>query len=144
MSVLVDTSVWSLMLRRQQSKLTSEERVIIRELADLIRDDRAMMIGPVRQEILSGLRSEAQFERLRERLADFTDESLNTMDFEEAARGFNRCRSAGIAGSPIDLLLCAVALRRGAAIFTIDLDFEQYARVLGFRLHQPFEQETER
>lgn len=89
------------------------------------------------------MRSEAQFERLRERLADFADESLRAADFEEAARGFNRCRSAGIAGSPIDLLLCAIALHRDAAIFTTDLDFEQYARVLGFRLHQPFDRKTE-
>lgn len=136
MSVLVDTSVWSLALRRHRSKLTTDEKNLTRELADLIRNDRVLMIGPIRQELLSGLRDEAQFERLRKRLADFPDEPLLTADFEEAARDYNVCRASGIAGSPIDILLCAVARRRGASVFTTDADFEQYAKHLPFHIHR--------
>jgi predicted nucleic acid-binding protein len=137
MRVLVDTSVWSLALRRRPEHLDAAQERLRRELADLIADDRVVMIGAIRQELLSGVRDDASFERLRERLRDFDDEPLTTDDFEEAARACNACRRAGLAGSAIDLLICAVALRRGIAVFTTDKDFVRYARVLRLKLHEP-------
>jgi predicted nucleic acid-binding protein len=134
--VLIDTSVWSLALRRKRGSLKRPEKALVAELTDLIRDDRVVMVGPVRQEILSGLRADKEFERLCERLGDFPDEPLVTADFEEAARCNNRCRAAGVAGSPVDFLLCAVAVRRGLALFTTDADFMQYAQHLPLQLHR--------
>ena len=137
MRVLVDTSVWSLALRRRDADLAARERRLRDGLAELIRDDRVAMIGPVRQELLSGVRIAAAFERLQGRLRAFDDEPLVTADYEEAARAHNRCRRAGIAGSAVDFLLCAAALRRGFAIFTTDRDFERYARLLPIHIHRP-------
>jgi predicted nucleic acid-binding protein len=87
-----------------------------------------MPIGPIRQEILSGIRQDADFETLRERLASFDDVPVLTTDDEHAARLFNRCRSRGLTGTPPDLLICAIAQRMGLAIFTTDRDFERYAK----------------
>ena len=56
MKVLVDTSVWSLSLRRSSTKRSEQERVIVAELGALVEDGRAAIIGPVRQELLSGIR----------------------------------------------------------------------------------------
>lgn len=134
MKVLVDTSVWSLALRRRKD-LDDEQSRLRSMLADLIGDDRVVMLGLIRQELLSGLRDEIVFKRLRERLRDFDDEPLSTEDFEAAASAHNTCRKSGISGSAIDLLICAVALRREIAIFTADADFERYASVLPIRLH---------
>jgi predicted nucleic acid-binding protein len=75
-----------------------------------------------------------QFERLRERLESFDDLPILKEDYEEAARIFNRLRSRGIAGSAIDLLICAVARRCGVAIFTRDEDFTTYSRHLAIRI----------
>jgi hypothetical protein len=50
MKVLVDTSVWSLSLRRSLPSDNAE----VSELIELIKEVRIQMIGPVRQEILSG------------------------------------------------------------------------------------------
>jgi len=61
MMVLVDTSVWSVALRRQAGQLTAGEGAVREELAELIREGRARLIGPVRQEVLSGIRTEAQY-----------------------------------------------------------------------------------
>ena len=135
MKVLVDTSVWSLALRRRSTSLSSTERVQMAELTELIRDDRVILIGPIRQELLSGLRSDAEFDRLRERLADFEDEPLTVADYEEAARCHNRCRAGGLAGSAIDFLICAVAILRGLKLFTTDHDFTHYACHLPLSLH---------
>jgi len=133
--VLVDTPVWSLALRRKAADLNAREDVITGALADLIRDGRVQLIGAVRQELLSGIRDEERFKKLRDYLRAFDDPRLGTADYEEAAQMHSRCRSRGIAGSAIDFLICAAAQRRGWQIFTIDQDFERYAGVLGLRLY---------
>lgn len=133
MNVLVDTSVWSLALRRHAPRGTSAER----ELAELIREGRVLMLGPIRQELLSGIRTREQFTRLRDSLRAFPDVSLEEADYENAASCFNECRSRGIQGSNTDFLICAVGLHRKVAIFTTDEDFVAFARVLDVELHRP-------
>lgn len=133
--ILVDTSVWSLALRRRADVLSPGERRIAAELASLIEEGRVQLIGPVRQEILSGIREPQQYSRLRGVLSSFTDEPIESIDFELAAQLSNRCRARGLAGSPVDFLICAVALKRGWPIFTTDRDFVAYAKHLKMKLH---------
>jgi predicted nucleic acid-binding protein len=134
MMVLVDTPVWSLALRRRTVDLSAGELKITLLLQEQVRDSRAQLLGPVRQEILSGIREEAQFRRIRNHLQGFGDVPLRMQDYEEAAALTNRCRSSGIAGSPVDMLICSVSLRNGWQIFTTDRDFSHYARVLPIQL----------
>ncbi len=133
MNIIIDTSVWSLALRRQRSSPSAETR----ELAELVREGRAAMLGPVRQELLSGVRAEQQFESLRGHLRAFPDIPLEAEDYEEAASFFNKCGARGIQGSNTDYLICAVAARRGFGILTTDTDFAHFARVLPIELHAP-------
>ncbi|MGO9115046.1 MAG: PIN domain-containing protein [Thermoguttaceae bacterium] len=135
MNVLVDTSVWSLALRRKPEGLTAPERLIVDELADLTREGRVRVIGLVRQELLSGIRSAAQYEKLRLALRAFPDVPIETTDYEAAARASNDCRAVGIVASVVDALICQVALGRKWNIFTTDPDFKAYARVLPIKLH---------
>jgi hypothetical protein len=137
--VLVDTCVWYLALRRRRGRLGAEEARRVDALRRLIEQGRVVMCGPIRQELLSGVREELSFERLRQRLRPFEDEPLVAEDYEEAARCRNRCRAAGVAGSAVDFLLCAVALRRKVEIFTTDGDFPRYAAHLPIRLFAPEE-----
>jgi predicted nucleic acid-binding protein len=65
----------------------------------------------------------------------FSDEQLTREDFEEPAEAGNTCRNAGVAGSAVDLLICAAAPRLGCEIFTTDEDFRRYASHLPIRLH---------
>jgi hypothetical protein len=81
------------------------------------------------------VRDPAQYEKLRILLRSFTDEPLILDDFEMAARFSNTCRATGIAGSPVDLLICSVAFRERWPIFTRDLGFRGYARVLKIELY---------
>ena len=135
MMVLVDTPVWSLALRRRPENLSDQERQLTQALAELIREGRVQMLGPIRQELLSGIREEAQFRKLRNYLRAFPEFPLEVADYEEAAHMNNRCRTRGIAGSAVDFLICAAADRRGWAILTTDQDFRKYASVLPVRLH---------
>lgn len=135
MKVLVDTSMWSLALRRKSTDLNQQEHRLTQHLAELIRHDRVVVIGPVRQELLSGIRSVLAFERLKRRLRDYDDEPLTSADYESAAALGNTCRTAGIPGSAIDFLICAAADRRDLAIFTTDRDFSRYAAAIPVKLH---------
>jgi predicted nucleic acid-binding protein len=134
-NVLVDTSVWSLALRRVRTDLAPSEGSLVAELTELIKEGRARIIGPIRQELLSGIKTAAQFEKLIEILAAFPDEPIETGDYVASARLGNLCRSKGIAVSPVDMLICAIAASRGWSIFTADSDFQGYARVLEVQIH---------
>lgn len=137
MNVLADTSVWSLALRRQARDLSAIEHAIVAEFEELIREGRVRLFGMVRQELLSGIKTAAQFEKLQKTLRAFPDEPLDTSDYEAAAEAFNDCRARGIAVSAIDILICAAAMKRDLLIFTTDPDFKTCARVLPLRLHSP-------
>ena len=69
MKVLVDTSIWSLAFRRKRT----QNNQIISELESLIKEVRVQLIGPIRQEILSGIKSGKQFEKLKNYLQSFPD-----------------------------------------------------------------------
>lgn len=131
MKVLVDTSVWSLALRRTLPRQSAIER----ELSELVREGRAVMVGAIRQELLAGVRVEAQFAKLRDRLRAFDDLALAHVDFEEAAACSNKCRARGVQGGSVDFLLCAIALRRTFSIFSSDSDFDHFATVLPLKRH---------
>jgi len=132
MKILVDSPVWSLALRRMARP---ENASLKSELASLIDDGRIAMIGPIRQEVLSGIRERAHFDRLRSRLSGFLDTEILSDDYEEAASFYNRCRERGIQGSSTDFLICAVAVRQAFPIFTLDDDFSHFAKVLPIVLY---------
>jgi predicted nucleic acid-binding protein len=132
--VIVDTTIWSLALRRRPAGPNPDETRLVEAWEELVADGRIVLLGLIRQEILSGIATEVQFERLRDALAAFPDEVILTADHVRAAGQFNRCRTAGVAGSPVDFLICAVAERLAVPIFTTDRDFERFARHLPIRL----------
>jgi predicted nucleic acid-binding protein len=135
MRVLVDTSVWSLALRRKSSDLSSGEQSLVRQLRNLIQEDRVQLLGVVRQEVLSGIRHSEQFEKIRAFFRPFFDEPLDIEDYEMTAQVNNTCRARGITVSGVDALICAIALRKDLPIFTTDIDFKHYARVLALKLY---------
>jgi len=127
-TALVDTSIWSLMLRRDRRRLSHEQETRVVVLEELVAAGRARLLGAVRQELLTRIRHAHQFLRLQQELRTFPDVDLEIEDYEEAAEISNVCEANGIIGSSVDMLLCSVALRRGWAIYTTDRDFERYAK----------------
>ncbi|MFB2839036.1 PIN domain nuclease [Floridanema evergladense] len=118
MKVVVDTSVWSLALRRNR---TPEETPKILRLRELIADHRVALLGVIRQEVLSGIRAVEQFVRLREYLRAFPNLELTIEDYELAAEFYNTCRRNGIQGSntdfyPQEICRCWVTLREASYV----------------------------
>jgi predicted nucleic acid-binding protein len=131
MRVLVDTCVWSRFLRRNRPR----NDPVAAELERLIRMDAVQMLGPIRQELLSGAQPQERFAQLKEYLRFYPNVPLDEEDDENAAHYYNLCRQRGIQGTSVDLLICAVAVRYGLRIFTNDADFESYAKCLPISLH---------
>lgn len=136
MKVLIDTSIWSLALRREKA-LSRGERVLIAELNELINEVRVAIIGPILQELLSGISNDEQFRILKEKLRPFEDLVLTQTDYERAAEFYNVCRKAGIQGFQIDFLICSVSVGNEVPIFTSDKDFLYYKKQLPISLYQP-------
>lgn len=132
MKVIVDTCVWSLALRRKIQKTDST----ITQLRELITESRAQLIGPIRQEILSGMASIEQFELVQKYLSAFKDLRLIESDFELAAKLFNLCRKKGIQGSNTDFLISSVAMNHQMSIFTTDKDFINFSKIIPIKVNQ--------
>lgn len=136
MKVLIDTSIWSLALRRRVKALSTTEQKRLKELIELINEARAIIIGPIRQEILSGISEKNQYLELKEKLSPFEDFKIQTAEYELAADYFNRCRKKGIQGSHTDFLICAVASNNEFPIFTLDNDFIRYSKHCKIKIHK--------
>jgi predicted nucleic acid-binding protein len=131
MKVLVDTCIWSYALRHKNPNLEIEIK-----LREIIKDGRLVIIGPIRQEILSGISKETQFESLKEYLSPFEDVPLTSNHFIKAAEFSNICMKKGVQGSNTDFLLCSVAYLENIEIFTTDLDFKNYRKYLPIQLFE--------
>ncbi len=130
-NVLLDTGVWSDVLRRRDRQPSP----VAQEAARLIRLDAVRLIGPIRQEILAGAQPSERFDSLKKYLRYYPNILLDETDDETAADYYNRCRGKGIQGSAVDFLICSVSVRHRLKIFTVDRDFDQYSQVLPIRLH---------
>ena len=131
---VVDSSVWSIAYRRSGSSRSAAEERTFAAWRTLVEAERATLIGPIRQELLSGLREPSHFARLRWTIDDFELLAIDAHTFDLAASFSNRCRSAGIAVSAIDMTICAAAAEHGFPILTLDADFTRYATVLPIAL----------
>ena len=128
--VLIDTCMWSLALRGKKTR----EILVAKQIAELIDENRAKLIGPIRQEVLSGYSDKSHFETLRKKLQPFPNEPISDEDYETAATYSNICRKKGIQGSHIDFLICAVSVSLGLSIYTKDKEFSSYQKHLPISL----------
>lgn len=117
-----------------QKKLPDKTIQVV-ELQELIQEVRVQMLGPIRQEILSGVKNKKQFAILKTILSAFPDLQLITEDFEVAAEYFNTLRGKGIQGSNTDFLICAVSIRTNMPIFSTDKDFNHYKKHIPIKLY---------
>lgn len=127
MKVLVDTSIWSLALRRKggTAKLNDEEKRLVALLVEAIRDGRALVAGPIRQEVLSGIATPEQFAEVKTKLDPFPDQPIGSADYIEAARLYNLSRRRGVECGAVDMLLCALAYRNEWTILARDGGMER-------------------
>lgn len=130
--LLVDTCIWSLALRGA----TPKQSDIVEQLTRLIDENQVKVIGPIRQELLSGYSDKRSYDKLRRKMSYFPNEPILDADYEAAAEYSNVCRAKGVLGSHIDFLICAVSIRTKFQVFTTDKDFQNYSNHLPISLYE--------
>ena len=131
--IVVDTSVWSLAFRRREQRAHLPS--VVSFLHQLIESDEPIGIpGIVLQELLGGVRDDAQARRLEGLMAGF---ALLLADREQhllAAQISTSCRRAGAAAATVDCLIAAQCITTHSALLTVDDDFGRISRHCDLRL----------
>jgi predicted nucleic acid-binding protein len=124
-NLVVDTSVWSLVLRRPR---VEEDNPHVRAFRwHLDSGDGLFLTGSILQELLDGLRSTRQLDRLLTLLDPYPLLELDRQTYVDAARLRTLCRSKGVNAGPIDFLIAAACCRHGFPLLTADKDFQRIA-----------------
>lgn len=121
MNIVVDTSVWSLLLRRAKR---NDEAGLLKKLRFYLEHEYCIyLVGPILQEILDGLKNPSQFDLLTEYFEPFPLIECTRNDFVDAARLKNLCRNNGVQASSVDFIISAVCINRKYSLLTADNDF---------------------
>jgi predicted nucleic acid-binding protein len=134
MTLLVDTSVWSLALRRDAA--TTEPQV--QALRDaLLGADMVTTTGLVLQELLQGFSGPRARAQIIERFAALPLLQPDRGDHIEAAALRNACRQAGVQIGTVDALLAQLCIRHELTLLTTDRDFTHAAQHCTLRVWTP-------
>lgn len=106
-----------------------------RLLKSLIQDGQPVALpGIVKQELLSGIRHQPQFDRLQSTLEPFPLLLATDEDHVMAARVTNTCRSNGIHVGTVDALIVALTTRVDGILLTTDRDYQDIQAHVSFNL----------
>ena len=131
MRALVDTSVWSLSLRKKRPA----EHVTVKKLMSLLRaDEDVFLTGLILQEILQAFRSDSTFRKVARHLEPFPLLELERVDFVAAASLHRKCAAKGISTSTADCQIATAAIRHRCLLLSADKDFERIARFSNLKL----------
>ena len=124
MSLFVDTSVWSLALRRDSASSTKEVGVLVHaiEIGEII-----LTTGLVLQELLQGFSGPKAREQILDRFSAVPLLVPDRDDHILAAELRNRCRRSGIQIGTIDALLAQLCIRHDLTMLATDNDFKHIA-----------------
>ena len=130
--IIIDTTIWSKVYWRR--KIVDRDKDVIKKVLTILDCEKEVLLGPVRQELLSGITCKDTFYDLKIKLYGFNNYEIQLADHDLAAEYCNICHSKGIQGSQTDYLICAVAYRYNFGIFTEDKDFTFYKKYLPIKL----------
>jgi predicted nucleic acid-binding protein len=127
--VIADTSVWVDFLR-------GSEAPHCETLALLLEEQEIALCDRVLQEVLQGVRGDAQFRRVSARLLALPCYNLGGQALAvTAARNYRRLRRLGVTPrSATDVLIATFCIEDGHELLHSDRDFEPFARHLGLKV----------
>jgi predicted nucleic acid-binding protein len=125
LSLFVDTSVWSLALRRDTPSVTPEVRELVRALGG---GDAIISTGLVLQELLQGFSGPKGRDQIIDRFSALPLLVPDRRDHIDAAELRNHCRRGGIQIGTIDALLAQLCIRHDLTMLADDHDFRNVAK----------------
>ena len=131
MSLLVDTSVWSLAFRRDSETTAQEVKALQHALEGA---DQVFTTGLVLQELLQGFGGPKARSQLIDRFGALGFLQPDREDHIEAAEVRNSCRRHGVQIGTVDAVLIQLCLKHDLVLLSSDNDFRSAARHIKFRL----------
>lgn len=131
MSLFVDTSVWSLALRRDAPALRPEIKALVRAIEN---GETLLTTGLVLQELLQGFAGPKNRDLILEQFSAVPLVAPDRDDHVRAAELRNHCRRNGVQVGTIDALLARLCIRHGLTLLTTDRDFEHIAEHSALKL----------
>ena len=125
MKIIVDTSIWSLALRRKDSPENREADLLRKLIED---GEDIYLIGIILQEVLQGIKRPADFQALTNYFESFPLIELSREDYIKAAALKTSLISKGIQASTVDALIASAASTHDCFLFTADKDFLHIAK----------------
>lgn len=126
MNIVVDTSVWSLLLRRHRIDYKNSFVLTFQHLID--HGHTIHLVGVILQELLDGVAKTTDFERLLTLLQPFPLLPFSRETFIAASRLRNACRKRGVQATAADFLIAASCIEYGYPLLTADKDFSSIAK----------------
>ncbi len=139
MTLLVDTSVWSLAFRRDAPPDVPHVEELRRALAGA---ELVATTGLILQELLQGFIPAKARTQIVERFAAVDVTQPDREDHVAAAEVRNTCRKAGVQLGTIDALIAQLSIRHDYTLLTTDQDFVHAARHVPLRLWSPGREST--
>jgi predicted nucleic acid-binding protein len=133
LSIFVDTSVWSLALRRDAPSPAKEVRALIQAIEA---GDTILTTGLVLQELLQGFSGPRNRAQIMDRFSAVPLLVPTRDDHIAAAELRNRCRRAGVRVGTIDAILAQLCLHHDLIMLSTDNDFKRIAAQCALKLWQ--------
>lgn len=131
MTLFVDTSVWSLALRRDAPALTPHVQTLLGAIQG---GETIITTGLILQELLQGFSGPKARAQILDRFSELPLIMLDRNDHIDAADLKNHCRRAGIQIGTIDALLARLCIRHQLTLLSTDSDFERIADLSALKL----------
>ena len=125
MKVVVDTSIWSLALRRSKETQNPEAQILYNLIQQ---EEHIFLIGIIIQELLQGVKIVRNFKKLKNDLDAFPLIETKREHYIKAAELKNHLIGKGIQSSTIDVLIASVCIANDCLLFTSDKDFTHIAK----------------
>jgi len=129
--LLVDTSVWSLAMRRDEQPNSPELKVLIKALDS---GEEIYSTGVILQELLQGFSGAKSADAIVERFGAIPMLIPDTADYIQAAELRNKSRRKGIQVGTIDALIAQLSLRYQLSLLTADKDFKHMSKAVKLKL----------
>ena len=139
MNLVVDTCVWSALLRRRRVRPADPWVVAFQRHVE--GGDGIFLVGPVLQELLDGVRTARDLQHLTDALDPFPLVTSERSTFVLAAAVRTACRRKGVQAAAVDCQIAAACIERGFPLLTADRDFLRIARHSDLLLLPPLVEE---
>lgn len=125
--IIVDTSIWIKYFRKRND--------IVKFIEERIMDNCIFMTGPIVSELLQGVKTESEYNKLNNCIDGIPYLKTYMADWKKAGNLSFNLRRKGITIPLTDIVISAVAINNNAKVYTLDKHFNNIPDVTIYKLY---------